>query len=264
MRLLVGIDDTDAPEGYGTGHRARDLGARLAQRGLGRVDGITRHQLLVSPEIPYTSHNSSACLVVCAPESSCRPAGARDRAQVTNAAAWTAAVVDEVRAYLITESAVGSDAGLCVANADQVGPPAIAFGRRAKVEVLTGDDAHGLAARLGYALEGVTGTRLGVIGALAAVGLRAGGDDGRFLWRAGLRDILGVHTPASLAATAGIDEVATLEGESVPAGALIDVGEWVRPVLRGGKAVLLAERVGGHHEHEWQAVGKDVVKRLSN
>ena len=45
-------------ETHGTGRRARQLGEVLAADGLAEVDGITRHQLLIDPRIPYTSHNS--------------------------------------------------------------------------------------------------------------------------------------------------------------------------------------------------------------
>ena len=61
---LIGIDDTDNLDGPGTGHRVRQLAVELQAAGLVLSEGITRHQLLVSPEIPYTSHNSSACLTV--------------------------------------------------------------------------------------------------------------------------------------------------------------------------------------------------------
>lgn len=64
MRILIGIDDTDNLESRGTGYMARQLGAMLSEGGLALVEGITRHQLLLDPQIPYTSHNSSACLLV--------------------------------------------------------------------------------------------------------------------------------------------------------------------------------------------------------
>ena len=59
---FIGIDDTDNLESRGTGFRARQLAQDLQAAGIARLRGITRHQLCVSPEIPYTSHNSSACL----------------------------------------------------------------------------------------------------------------------------------------------------------------------------------------------------------
>ncbi|WP_041355139.1 hypothetical protein [Nitrosococcus halophilus] len=60
-RYFIGIDDTDNRESRGTGYRARTLGAQLEEKGLAILEGVTRHQLLVSPAIPYTSHNSAAC-----------------------------------------------------------------------------------------------------------------------------------------------------------------------------------------------------------
>ena len=68
MRYLIGVDDTDNLESRGTGHRVRQLANCLAQQELAQPLGITRHQLLVDPRIPYTSHNSSACLLVDANE----------------------------------------------------------------------------------------------------------------------------------------------------------------------------------------------------
>ena len=63
-RILIGIDDTDNLESRGTGFRARDLARGIERQGLGNLKGITRHQLLFDRRIPYTSHNSSACLTV--------------------------------------------------------------------------------------------------------------------------------------------------------------------------------------------------------
>ena len=62
-KWLIGIDDTDNLESRGTGHLARQL-ARLLESAISglRIGSITRHQLLVDPRIPYTSHNSSACV----------------------------------------------------------------------------------------------------------------------------------------------------------------------------------------------------------
>ena len=64
VRVAVGIDDTDNLESRGTGHRARQLGLHLQELGLARLLSVTQQSPLVSPEIRYTSHNSSACLVM--------------------------------------------------------------------------------------------------------------------------------------------------------------------------------------------------------
>lgn len=58
MQMLVSIDDTDNLESRGTGEIASLLAKLLEEREWGKAQVITRHQLLVHPDIPYTSHNS--------------------------------------------------------------------------------------------------------------------------------------------------------------------------------------------------------------
>ena len=115
MNYLIGIDDTDNLESRGTGYRVRQLANWLEENHLAEPRGITRHQLLVDPQIPYTSHNSSACLLV-----------ETDNVKDT----WEAC-----REYLLRESAMGSDAGLCLGAWDSVNEYVLAFARRAKIEV---------------------------------------------------------------------------------------------------------------------------------
>jgi hypothetical protein len=244
IQILIGIDDTDNLETHGTGRCARQLGERLAAGGLAEVDGITRHQLLIDPRIPYTSHNSSACLLA---------RTTTDRLPDLIAAA---------RAFLLRESAPGSDAGLCVADQSQVTAAHQDFGQRAKREVLTMEQARDCAQRDGLTLEALTGTGGGIIGALAAVGLRAGGDDGRFLWLKGIREISGVYTVEQLQQTTPIDVVQTLGGAELSPEDRVDLGPWIRPVLKAGRAVLFVEPADG--PHLWRVMEKERVKQLSS
>jgi hypothetical protein len=62
VKIFIGIDDTDNLETRGTGYQARTLGQSLSEAGLFEMRTVTRHQLLVDRRIPFTSHNSSACL----------------------------------------------------------------------------------------------------------------------------------------------------------------------------------------------------------
>lgn len=240
MRYLIGIDDTDNLETRGTGHRVRQLAQFLDS--VAEPLGITRHQLLVVPEIPFTSHNSSACLVVEAnPEK--------------ENLVWAAG-----REFLLRESAPGSDAGLCLAAWDAVTPCLHAFGLRAKQVVLSKLEAEQTAVQEGLRLEGLTGTGGGVIGALAAVGLHHAGNDGRFLWLPGLRDLAGVYPVSEICARGHIDVVGTLAGEILSPDSLVDVGEWVRPILRGGQAILYVEE----QNNEWHSLSKARIKELSD
>lgn len=245
MEVYIGIDDTDAPDSRGTGFLARQLGVSLRQAGLVQVEGITRHQLLVSPRIPYTSHNSAACL-----------AGRLEEADRDRAAA-------HCRDFLLAHSAPGSDAGLCLAARQEMDAAVVSFGERAKREVLSAEEALDLGARCGLLLQGLTGTGLGVIGALAGVGLCCGGDDGRFLWLEGLRELSGVHRAGDLLEQVPIAAIRTLQGEEVPPADLVEVGPWPRPLLSGGKAILLAEEAIGDESYQWRVLAKESVKHLS-
>jgi hypothetical protein len=245
MRYLIGIDDTDDADSHGTGHLARDLANTLQAQGLAEIDGVTRHQLLVDPRIRYTSHNSSACLTAAAqPER-------------------FAQLIETCREFLATQSAPGSDAGLCVAGWSHVGEALQRFGQRAKHEVLTIAEAIALAEGKQVVVEGLTGDHSGVIGALAAVGLRFAGNDGRFLWLKGLRELSGIYVADQLRRAASIESIQTIDGVEVLPSDRIDVGEWVRPLLKNGQVLLLVEEDKDHVRCEWRVLGKEAVKQLS-
>lgn len=245
MRLLIGLDDTDNLESRGTGHRARQMGLGLQAENLGLLKGITRHQLLVAPEIPYTSHNSSACLLVeTSPER-------------------LPALTAFCRAYLLAESAPGSDAGLCIASWEQASPAVIAFGRLAKEKVLTPAAAVALAEQEVLYLEGLTGTGGGIIGSLAAVGLRREGCDGRFLWLPGLRELPSDLSVAEVCQMTGIEEIRPLAGSLLPPDQRVTLGDWVRPIMVDGKITLYVEEIKKDDQLEWRVLPRENLKRLS-
>ncbi len=203
--------------------------------------GITRHQLLVDPRIPYTSHNSAACLLL----------DAHDEAH---------AVAARAARHLERSAAPGSDPGLCVAGAHAVPDEVVAFGERAKREIVTADEALRLADRAGLRLTAHGGTGLGIIGALAAVGLRASGNDGRFIELGATRSLAGRVSVAALRA-AGVRAFAA--GERIvepPMDAMIEVGDWCRPVLRGGVPTLLLEEGAIDGPDRWRAVPRDHIR----
>ena len=70
------------------------LAAAIEAENLGKVRGITRHQLFVHPDIPYTSQNSSACLEVTSNNYN--------------------EIKDYCRNFMFHIGAIGSDIGLCI------------------------------------------------------------------------------------------------------------------------------------------------------
>lgn len=244
MKYILGIDDTDNLESRGTGHRARMLGLGLMEASLCRLESITRHQLFVSPLIPYTSHNSSASLMV---------------SEVTN----PDALVAYCRDFLIRESAEGSDAGLCVAPYNAIGKEVMDWGRNAKSIVLTMQDAIDLAKKENIFLEGLTGEKCGIIGSLAAVGLRKEGNDGRLLWLPGLRETEGTYTAAEIFKLLNLDAIIDMKGNPVEADSTIKLTDWSRPVMRGNKITLILQHCEPHEESLYTSAPKEYIKGIS-
>jgi hypothetical protein len=244
VKIFIGIDDTDNLESRGTGFQARMLGLSLAEAGLFELHSITRHQLLVDSRIPYTSHNSSACLAG-------RSLSGIDR------------VIEHCRNFLIRESAFDSDAGLCVCPSEDLPAGITSFGVRAKREILSLEEAVSLAGRGGIYLEGFLNTRIGIIGSLAAVGLRAAGDDGRLLWMKNLRESRGIFPASEYLNLTGIEIMKGVNGGQIPESAVLNITEWTRPVMKGGSITLFLEKVENHNEYEYQSASKEFIKGIS-
>jgi len=219
MRIYIGFDDTDVTDSeFGTGKVARRY-ERLLPAGC-RLWGVVRQQLLVDPRIPYTSHNSSACVVI-------------DIADPSLAPSLLPLAIEHIE----TISATGSDPGLCFAcEGDPSLPALMTFGHLCTERIVTQVEAR--QAAVGSHLSGHGGTNDGIIGAAAAVGLTASGWNGRFIEFAGLREF---PDPVSVAELAdkGIRAV-SLERDAVrPApGDLVRTKGWLRPRLWGHEAVL--------------------------
>jgi hypothetical protein len=247
-RVLVGIDDTDNLTSPGTGWIAQRLQKELATQGLGEPLGITRHQLLRDPRVPYTSHNSSACLALATP-------GAPHLDAIEGCAAQ----------FLRDHAAEGSDPGLAIVATDVAQPDRqalTAFGSAAKREIIDQTTARTLAAQHEVLLSGHGGTEDGVIGALAAVGLHLHGSDGFFLWMPDIRDMRpGWCTYQHLIHTLPIDDARTLDGHRPTPQTTVEISPWIRPLLLGGHAVLLLERIEATNAAPtWRIAPRDIVK----
>jgi hypothetical protein len=231
--IVVGLDDTDTLESPGTNQLARRI-AELLPEGF-RATLVLRHQLLFDPRIPYTSQNGSASIAV-------EAASGADRA------ALLATLRQAFRDWYLA----GSDPGLCIA--ERVSPDLIDFGHRCQRELVSQEEARGLAGAAGVHLEGFGGTEDGVIGALAAVGLLAGGDDGRVVHRPGWTwpdGFRGRQAVGEITAR-GVDAVLVRETGAEVRRGTVDIGKHLRPSYRGGRVVLFVEAAGA--AEEWRAL----------
>lgn len=230
--IYVGIDDTDIVGSPGTNQLARKIVRRLGRVARGTI--VCRHQLFFDPRVPFTSGNGSASIQL--------PHG-----EEVPLHELIASVREEMRAFFVE----GSDPGLAVGT--RASDEMTAFASRAKNEVVTQADARTAAASSACHLEGLGGTNQGIIGALAAIALAAGGDDGRVVhvdewpWPDAFS---GVQSVAAIRAR-GIAEIRTDSGSPF-AGDVVDVGKHLRPNWRGGRVVLLVEP-GDEPQLPWRA-----------
>jgi hypothetical protein len=231
--IYIGIDDTDIVGSPGTNQLARAIVSALGPAG-GRAI-ICRHQLFFDPRVPYTSQNGSASIQL--PRGDAIP---------------RAGLIDTVRATMRAWFIEGSDPGLAVAASSS--PSMDAFAARAKTDVVTQEEARAAAAESGCHLEGLGGTNQGIIGALSAIALAAGGEDGRVVHVEGWPwpDALSGPQRVTAIRERGVAEIRTASGEPFTAG-VVDVGKHLRPNWRSGRIVLFVEATPGEVS-PWRAL----------
>lgn len=223
MKTFVCIDDTDNLETRGTGELASIIIEKIEDKGWGRCTYITRHQLYFHPDIPYTSHNSAMCFVI----------------------DHNKEIFEDLKNFAVnfleTETAEGSDPGLCIAEYDKIKDKEILmnYGRKAKKEILNKQIAYKTARELGIHLSEHGGTGGGVIGALAGVGLRLTGNDGRIKGKMKFPIPGSMLTVKQILENSDIDKVQSINGQVLGESENINLGEKVKAVFLDYSKVLL-------------------------
>lgn len=242
--ILLCIDDTDNIDSRGTGELASILAETIEKKGWGTSSPVTRHQLLIHPDIEYTSHNSSMCF----------------RAALQNGrfSDITRLAMD----FLAAESAEGSDPGLCLVHLDNLKDkqPLIDFGQTAKKNVLTKETAYRLAEELDIHLSEHGGTGIGVIGALAGTGLRLSGNDGRFRGHFRISSQENVVSVSEIKAQTHVECAKSLDGELLSDSDQIRLGSKVKSVLLDDRSTLLVFK-SPEEPDLWQTCTKQQLKK---
>lgn len=249
VKIYLCIDDTDNLESPGSGVLADILAKKLQHLGLAsQCSDITRHQLFVHKDIPYTSHNSSMCFSADIDD--------HTLADITQFAAH----------FLTTASAPGSDPGLCIAvnSAEREASDRqmlIDFGLKAKRYVLTKQEAYILAQKTGVHLSEHGGTGDGVVGALAALGLRLYGSDGRIRGWLNLGKAGQITTAKDLCTHPSVDDVVDDKGMVLPEDSPICLNEEkIKTVFLNHRRVIPVVRKVTTTLEAWSTLTKAAVK----
>lgn len=239
---LVCIDDTDDIGTKGTGEIAEEIAHLLSDNHLSRCAFVTRHQLYVHPDIPYTSHNSAMCFQV-------RTAKSQDE------------ILAIAVAHLRSESAAAADPGIALLDLQHScdREALIAFGEQAKEEVKTKAQAYALAEQLGIHLSEHGGTGQGIIGALAGLGLRLQGNDGRIKGQFNLPGLEAGEVSLSVGEAielTGVDRVLSDSGEQLCFKTPLYLSGKVKAVYRDHQVSLLVYQDQGR----WRNALKQQLK----
>jgi hypothetical protein len=243
--IYIGIDDTDVLGGPGTGRVAKGLAQCLVEKGLVKSLGVSRHQLLIDKRVRCTSHNSSKglALVTERPESD-----------------LYGPAIDYMKGCFVE----GADPGLCICPEEKINSEILEYALSSRTELLCKEDAVRLAEKYGIFLRELGGDGGGIIGALASVGLRAGGNDGRLVDLRGIKEIKGLVSVGEVLDRTDIIRVQDIEGNFLKKEEMIDSRDWLRPSLVDGQPVLRVKPVTSQTgDKVWTSVElkfKDMLK----
>lgn len=247
--IVVCVDDTDdETKSTSTGKVAGCIADRIRRSG-GRIRlGITRHQLLLRDDVPYTSHNSSMTFEAIVPE--CALETLRQQA------------IEEI----VSNSVPSADPGLAFAvlpsqlhaptDAVQDIERLVEFGQRAKMDYCAKESAFRLAESIPWVtLSEHGGNGQGVVGALAGVGLRISGSDGRFRGKCDLAKFMGTNVAATAPAKALAEElsqkrhgpvrIVDVLGNVVPDSSDVVLVSEAKAVYQGGSLTIICSLVDG-------------------
>lgn len=245
MKLLICIDDTDSKTSEkGTGAIADDIRKMISKEFGVKCSYVSRHQLLIHPDVPYTSHNSSMCFAAEVPEEQYE------------------ALVERARDIVRTESAPEADPGLAIAKVDEVDREAVIdYGKDCKRRLMHKTDAYAIAEKAGFFLEELGGTGDGVIGAAAGIGLRLWGFDGTMKGRPKDLDPGENYTLGELPRSKFIERVLDTNGNPVPEDGKLVLPQKTKVAVYGGVLTLLVEP-SNEMPGYWEVPDKERMKHF--
>ncbi len=235
MRIFLGLDDTDILGSPGTNQIAMALAVKLKEIRI-ETTMILRHQLWYDSCVPYTSKNGSASMQL-----ECKvPIDFQTLAGFC-------------KDFLLSHFVEGSDPGLCLATEDQA-KSLISHGWRTTGEWVNPSEAIEKAKVSGCLLWSIAGRDHGIVGALAAVGLAASGEQGRVVFHQnGYGEIRGLISVEKLLEFGVL--VIEESSQMLVSNGVVDLVKKLRPNIRKQKVVLYVEK--GQEINSWVALKRN-------
>jgi len=199
---------------------------------------VTRHQLFLHEDIPYTSHNSSMCFTTYLTDDE------KDK------------LISFVEEYILKVCAPSSAPGIAICFEKDIldKKGLIEYALKAKKEVLTIREAFSEAKSRNIFLKALKENRAGVVGALAGVGLRLYGSDGRVKGKLKVeKDQLSV---AEILKETLVEKVQLEDGTILEKQEIVKVNNYMKPVYLNWSYVLLVEK----REQSYVVLEKEKLK----
>ena len=235
MKIFLGLDDTDILGSPGTNQIAMALAIKLKELEIDTTM-ILRHQLWYDSCVPYTSKNGSASMQL----------ECKSGIDFPTLAGFC-------KEFLLSHFVEGSDPGLCLATEDQA-KSLVSQGWRTTAEWVYPAEVIEKAKETGCLLWSIAGRDHGIVGALAAAGLAASGEQGRVVFhQSGYGEIRGIISVEKLQEL-GIVVIEESSNMKVSMGK-VDLIKKLRPNIRGGKVVLFVEK--GLEFDSWTALKRN-------
>ena len=215
-KFTIGIDDTGYLDQHLTTKLMRSWLSQMIEQSLIHSEGITRHQLFESEKISSSYKNRSLAFTF-------------------NTSQSIFEIEDQLVDFIRTASSPHANPAIAILSRHSDSLHALAFGRRCKNELLKLSDSEQYASESNVLLRGLGGNRNGMIGALAAVGLRAGGGDGIFVHIDGLEGLKGDQSAGDIRNNSALQHIVDISsGEELDRDDMVKIDSYLRPNLING------------------------------
>jgi hypothetical protein len=215
-KFTIGIDDTGYLDQHLTTKLMRSWLSQMVEQSLIHSEGITRHQLFESEKISSSYKNRSLAFTF-------------------NTSQSIFEIEDQLVDFIRTASSPHANPAIAILSRHSDSLHALAFGRRCKNELLKLSDSEQYASESNVLLRGLGGNRNGMIGALAAVGLRAGGGDGIFVHIDGLEGLKGDQSAGDIRNNSALQHIVDISsGEELDRDDMVKIDSYLRPNLING------------------------------